>query len=83
MRTRRALIIGMVTHSIAWLLVVRSNLICGETSCYILWLLDVPISVTYIHLNAESTSCISFFAGGLWWASIFATLSWIRKRGRS
>jgi hypothetical protein len=71
-----AVIAGLVLHTITALSVWQSWGYLGRAN--VLTLMDLPVSLTFLHLDGAALLSSSLIAGGLQWAGIAALLTvWV------
>ena len=82
-----AFIVGVVVHVLVWYSIIKYGLksmdegcfVCGELGCWLLFLIDFPVSYLYGSSN-ESVTYGSFYIGSLWWGLIsFVIITLYRK----
>jgi hypothetical protein len=66
--------IGVLAHVLFWALVVNldstpMDWTCGEVSCWVLFVFELPFSVLYISGSAGQVTITSLFVGSLWWGA--------------
>lgn len=81
-QTRRRMLLvpvaAAVAHVAVWSIVINADglldFCCSELSCWVLILIDFPISLLYAGPTEESITMWSLAAGTLWWAMLSLTL---------
>lgn len=66
---------GLLGHLVLWLLVVNFDstpfdLTCGEISCWVLFAVELPVSLLYISGSALQVTVGSLIIGSLWWGAV-------------
>jgi hypothetical protein len=79
--------IGAAVHLIFWLAVVNldSNAMdfsCGEISCWVLFVSELPVSVAYVSGSALRVTLGSLFLGTLWWGVLAGGVALLAKKMR-
>jgi hypothetical protein len=78
-------LIGASIHLLLWALVInfdstKFDFACGETSCYTLAVMDLPISLLFISGSNVTVTYSSFVLGSIWWGSILLFIHFILDR---
>lgn len=75
-------LVGLVGHLVLWLLVVNFDstpfdLMCGEISCWVLFVVELPVSLLYISGSAVQVTVGSLIIGSIWWGVVLFGLYWL------
>ena len=81
-------LLGVVAHLLFWVVVVNFDSVpldmaCGETSCWILFFAEFPLSLFYISGSAIQVTVASLVVGSVWWGVVASFLVWVARRMES
>lgn len=74
--------VGFAGHLVLWLLVANFDstpfdLMCGEISCWVLFVVELPVSLLYISGSAVQVTVGSLIIGSIWWGVVLLGVFWI------
>jgi hypothetical protein len=78
-------LLGVVSHLLFWVVAVNFDsvpldMVCGETSCWILFFAEFPFSLFYISGSAIQVTVASLVVGSVWWGVAASFLVLVARR---
>jgi hypothetical protein len=78
---------GALAHLLFWLAVINldstpMDLECGEISCWVLIVSELPVSFFYLSGSAFDVTIGSLFVGSLWWGTVTGGVIYLAKKLR-
>lgn len=73
-------LIGLLIHLVLFFIFVnldstKFDSTCGEISCWILIVMDLPLSLTFLSGDSMTITKYSLTLGTLWWGTLMVILS--------
>jgi hypothetical protein len=78
-------LVGAGVHLLLWLPLInfdstKFDFLCGETSCYALAVVDLPVSLIFISGDQAVVTYGSLILGSVWWGALFSFFYMAVKR---